>query len=289
MFKKMLMGVFAFVFALVVAGVITQLSSASMFSVAANGSTITTRTPVVGETVPTRTPGAETVPTRTPEPDAPVLQIVNFIDFEDDISEIIVKLNGEEIAQLPYGDSSEYIYMPIGTFLMEIVAVDEQTRGPEDYLLAFADVTFDMSKEYTAVLAGDAGENQPSQIKLVEDNNELPAAGKVKVRIGHFAPFDSDVMNTGVDVRDEDSGLVLAGLSNVQFGTLSDYIELDAGVEYDLIVTSVNGTVLDLKPVTFAAGEIATIIVNGGGANRPVGAGLVSNLRTLYLPLINRE
>ncbi|MEM9776714.1 MAG: hypothetical protein AAF902_19195, partial [Chloroflexota bacterium] len=76
MFKRVLVGVFAFAFSLVVAGVVTQLSSASMFNEAADGSTIITRTPIVGETVPTRTPVVgETVPTRTPEPNAPLLQI----------------------------------------------------------------------------------------------------------------------------------------------------------------------------------------------------------------------
>ncbi|MEM9777137.1 MAG: DUF4397 domain-containing protein, partial [Chloroflexota bacterium] len=146
-----------------------------------------------------------------------------------------------------------------------------------------------MSKEYTAILSGDAGTNQPSQIKLVEDNNTPPSAGKAKIRIGHFAPFDSVVANTGVDVRNESTGLVLANLSNVPFGTLSDYIELDAGVEYDLIVTNSSGTVLDIDPITFAAGEIATIIVSGGGANQSVGASLVSNQRILYLPLIAQD
>ena len=280
MLKKISIGVTLFVFALVVAGVVAQSTTSSANSLA-------TRTPVVGESIPTRTPvvGA-TIPTRTPVPDAPRLQISNFIDFAPGVTEIIVKLNGQEILMLSYGDSSEYLFVPVGTYLMEIVAVTDDTRGPQDYLLAYSNVTFALEEDYTAILGGDAGANLPSQISLIQDDNSDPSAGKAKIRIAHFAPLDSDLANTEVDVMDEGTNLVFAGLSDIPFGTTSGYIEIDANVEYDLIVTNDAGTVLDLAPIAFSEGEIATIIVNGGGANQPIDAGIVSNTSRLYLPVI---
>ncbi|MEM8856711.1 MAG: DUF4397 domain-containing protein [Chloroflexota bacterium] len=297
MFKRVMVGIFAFIFSLVVAGVVTQLSSASMFDVSEDGSTILTRTPIVGETaptrtrmvgesVPTRTPFAgETNPTRTPEPNAPVLQISNFVDFAPGIPNIILKLNGEEYIELPYGDTSEYINVPIGTFLMEIIGVTD-SRSPEDFLLAFQEVTFDMSKEYSGIIGGDAGTTQPTLIKLVEDDNSPPSSGKAKLRVGHFAPFNSVLADTEVDVRNENTGLVVGGLSDIPFGTLSPFIELDAGVEYDLIVVRDGVTVLDLDPFTLIDGEIATVVVNGGGANQSVGASLISNRNYQHFPVI---
>ncbi len=280
MLKKIVIGAVMFVFVILAAGIVAQTSVTS-------ANLLATRTPVVGESIPTRTPVVgQTVPTRTPVPYAPQIQISNFIDFAPGITQIIIKLNGEELVILKYGDTSEYISVPVGTYLMEIVGVTEGTRGPEDYLLAYSTVTFALEAEYSAVIGGDAGANQPGQIKIVEDDNSEPPAGKAKIRVAHFAPFDSVLANTEVNVIDEGTNAVFAGLADIPFGTISDYIEVDAGTAYDLMVTNGAGTVLDLEPVAFSEGEIVTIVVNGGGANQPVDAGVVSNLRKLFLPVV---
>ncbi len=280
MYKRLVFGVSLFLFAIIGAGVVTQSSISS-------ASLLATRTPVVGETVPTRTPVVgQTVPTRTPVPNSPVLQISNFVDFAPGITEIIIKLNGEEILVLKYGDTSEYVYVPPGTFLLEVIAVTDDTRAPEDFLLAFANVTFELEEEYSAIIGGDDGSNQPAQIKVVEDDNTAPPAGKAKIRIAHFAPVDSVLANTAVDVVDEATNTVFAGLSGVQFGAVSSFIEVDSGVAYDLIVTNGSGTVLDLDPITLEEGEIVTIVVNGGGANQPIDAGVISSIDKLFLPVI---
>lgn len=280
MLKKIVIGAVMFVFVILAAGIVAQSSVTS-------ADLLATRTPVVGESIPTRTPVVgQTVPTRTPVPNAPKLQISNFIDFAPGLTEIIIKLNGEERVILKYGDSSEYMFVPVGTYLMEVVGVTGDTRGPEDYLLAYSNVTFALEQEYSAIIGGDAGANQPGQIQVVQDDNSEPPAGKAKIRIAHFAPFDSVLANTEVDVIDEGTSSVLAGLADVPFGTISGYIEVDAGTAYDLIVTNDAGTVLDLPPIAFSEGEIVTIVVNGGGANQPVDAGVVSNLRKLFLPVV---
>lgn len=280
MLKKIMLGVSFVVLSTLAIGAATQSSISS-------ANTVPTRTPVVGETVPTRTPTvSDTIPTRTPVPDAPILQISNFVDFAPGIPEIIIKLNGEELVQLSYGDSSENIYVPVGTYLMEIVAVTGDTRAPEDFLLAFANVTFELEKEYSAIIGGDDGSNQPAQIKIVEDDNSAPAAGKAKIRIAHFAPVDSDLANTAVDVVNEGTNTIFGGLSGVQFGAVSSFIEVDSGVAYDLVVRNGSGIVVDLDPITLSNGEIVTIVVNGGGANQPIDAGVISNLEKSFLPVI---
>ena len=280
MYKKIALGAFATLFSVMVAGLLVQMSSASAVGTEVNGSLN------AGETVPTRTPEPGTIPTRTPHPDGGCIEVAHFADFAIGDAYIVVKLNGLLVVEVTYGSVSNCVNVPPGTSLLEVFSVG--LRSTEDTLLVSETVTVVSGESYTAVINGDGGNNQPTGINFGSNDQSAPASGKAKVRVAHMAPVDSVLLNTQVDVRDTNLGGIVAGLDNIAFGTVSPYVEVTAGIQYEWAVTNAAGTanLLVLDPVTFQAGEIVTIYVSGGGANRSLDAGVTSNVGSVYAPII---
>lgn len=128
-----------------------------------------------------------------------------------------------------------------------------------------ANLDFAAGQAYTAIATGLlAG----LQTLVIEDDLTAPAAGQVKVRVVHAAPAAA-----GVDVYVTAPGAPLAGatpvLTNVPFTAVSDYLTIPAG-EYRIRVTPTGTTTVAIDAtVTFAAGQIRTIVATdapGGGA-----------------------
>lgn len=316
MIKKMGLGILMLFFVAVSAGVLTQLTNAMTLiepgielsssdtvptrtpdpgtipTRTPDAGTIPTRTPDAG-TIPTRTPGPGTIPTRTPEPtlipnEVAFIQLSHFLDIDLGELPLEIWINGTLLTTITYGEITFYLEVPAGTYLLQIIQPPDRAAGSAPPINIEQQVTFGVDESYSVVLSGDDGANQPNALTIFSDDNTPPTNGKAKVRVGHFAPFDSNVANTQVDVREKASGAIVGGLDNIEFGELSDYFELNADTEYDLVVTTADGvtTVLDLEPVTFNEGEIATIIVGGGGANRDLSISINSNIRQSYLPQI---
>lgn len=132
--------------------------------------------------------------------------------------------------------------------------------------------TFDLAADtdYTVAAIGD-GTNQPLALLPLPDNNSAPAAGNVKLRVVHTAPFAATLADTAVSIRTED-GTVVNGLSSVQYGQSSGYFEVPAGT-YDLKIATPNGqtTLINPAPVALAAGAIVTLFAVGDGVLQPLG------------------
>jgi hypothetical protein len=132
--------------------------------------------------------------------------------------------------------------------------------------------TFDLAADtdYTVAAIG-TGTKQPLALLPLVDDNAPPAAGNVKLRVVHAAPFAQNLADTAVSVRTE-AGDVVAGLSNVAFGQASGYFELPAGT-YDLKIATPDGAtkLIDPAPVTLAAGTVATLFAVGDGSTLPLG------------------
>ncbi len=298
MYKKLVLGVFALVSTVIFASVLTQMTNASIglesvsYIVAEEGNTIITRTPTVGETVPTRTPVADpgTIPTRTPSPDGGCIVFAHFNDFDAGDADILIRIGGLEVAEIAYGDVTNCINVPPGSYLLEVIALNG-VRAPEDTLISFANVSISTGAEYTAILTGDGSANQPDGISFVINSTTAPGPNKARVRVVHAAPIDSVPFNTRVDLRDNGSGVVIGGVSNLTFGGVSGVFEVDANVANDWYVSAAGsaGSLIDLAPFTLLSGEEITVYISGGGANRPVSADILTNVESEFLPIISRD
>jgi hypothetical protein len=191
---------------------------------------------------------------------------------------VTIKLNGvTALSNFDYGDSTAYINLPEGSYLVEVFPQGSATAA----ITANVDLTG--GNDYTAIAIGD-GVNQPLSLKALLDNNTAPAAGKFKLRLGHLAPFANTLAGTTADVRLDDGTVIL---NDVVFGNVAEYIELAAGT-YDLKITTPDGstTLINLAPVSFTAGQIVSAFAVGEGSNQPLGGyALPSNATGFFLPL----
>ncbi|WP_154224639.1 DUF4397 domain-containing protein [Marinicella rhabdoformis] len=174
-------------------------------------------------------------------------------------------LNGVEFLQ-----SSGYLTltdngMAPGSTMLEVFA----PPGADDPAI-MATVDLASETDYTVVAIGD-GSNQPLSLLPLMDDNSMPSAGFAKVRIVHSAPFAMDLADTAVSIRTDD-GFIVAGLSSVEFGQNSGYLELPTGM-YDLNVSTPDGStrLIDLAPVFLNDGDIITVFATGDITNQDLG------------------
>ncbi len=205
------------------------------------------------------------------------LQVAHLAPFADP-GTVDIKLNGETaLPGVEYGDSTPYIELPQGSYLVEIFPEGSDTAA----ITETVDLTGGM--DYTAIAVGDIV-NQPPALLVLEDDNTAPAAGSFKLRLGHLAPFADELADTTADVRLDDGTVILP---NVKFGDVADYLELEAGT-YDLKITTPGGdtTLINLAPVTFTGGQILSAFAVGNGTIQDLGGfALPSDDVGFFLPL----
>jgi hypothetical protein len=193
----------------------------------------------------------------------PNLQVAHLAPFAmDPGTAVTVTLDGVPVlTDFAYGDSTEYLPVPAGEYLVEIFPAGSATPAISGTVDLMEDT------DYTAIATGD-GVNQPLALMALVDDNTAPAPGFFKLRVGHLAPFAAG--DALADVRLQDGTPVL---TDVAYDVVSDYLELPAG-EYDLKITTPGGdvTLIDPEPVTFTGGEILSAFATGEGANQPLGA-----------------
>lgn len=124
--------------------------------------------------------------------------------------------------------------------------------------------------DYTVAAIGNIV-GQPLSLLLLADDNAQPAAGNIKIRVVHAAPFSDELTETAVSIR-TDAGNIVGGLANVEFGGNSGYLEIPAG-EYDLQVATPDGTMslINLAPVNLAEGTVVTVFAIGDGVRQELG------------------
>jgi hypothetical protein len=205
------------------------------------------------------------------------LQVAHLAPFAmDPGTAVTVTLNGTPVlTDFAYGDSTEYLPVPAGEYLVEIFPAGSATPAISGTVNLMSEA------HYTAIATGD-GVNQPLALMALVDDNTPPAAGSFKLRVGHLAPFAAG--DALADVRLQDGTPVL---ENVAYGDVAAYLELPAG-EYDLKITTPGGdvTLIDPEPVTFTDGQILSAFATGEGANQPLGAyALPAGEMGFFLPL----
>lgn len=198
--------------------------------------------------------------------DARVL-VGHFAPFSDDLAAtaVDVRINGATaLSNVRYGDFTSYIPLPAGAYSLEVVLAGTST------VAISANVTLADDTDYTVLATGGAN-GQPLTLQPLVDDNRAPAAGNLKLRVIHAAPFGPDAESTAVSIR-TDRGAVVGGLDNVPFFAASGYLEIPAG-NYDLKVSTPDGgtNLIDLAPVDLPAGVVLSVLATGDGVNQPLG------------------
>ncbi|MCX7553745.1 DUF4397 domain-containing protein [Marinicella sp. S1101] len=217
---------------------------------------------------------AATLALEAAEPPAPtrvnVAHLAPFAEALDDTA-VSIDVNGNQVlTDVKYKQASGYLTLADdgsapGSTLLEVFA-----PPGGDTAAITAEVDLAAETDYTVVAIGD-GANQPLSLLPLVDDNSTPADGAFKLRIVHAAPFADTLADTAVSIR-TDGGDVVAGLTGVEFGAATDYLELPAGT-YDLNVSTPDGSarLIDLAPVTLGAGDVVTVFAIGDGANQELG------------------
>lgn len=217
---------------------------------------------------------AAVLPLETAEPPAPTrVNVAHLAPFADSPAgtAVAVDVNGNEVLTgVQYQQASGYLTLADdgaapGSTLLEVYA----PPGAATPAIT-ADVDLAAETDYTVVAIGD-GVNQPLALLPLIDDNSAPSEGNAKVRIVHSAPFASVLADTAVSIR-TDGGDLVAGLTGVQFGDSSGYLELPAAT-YDLNVATPDGStrLIDLAPIALNAGDVVTVFATGDGVNQDLG------------------
>lgn len=193
-----------------------------------------------------------------------ILHLAPFADTVEGTA-VDIAINGDvAFENVRFKDFVDYVELGAGEYTIDIVPV-----GATDPAIS-ATLTLADETDYTVSAIGD-GTKQPLKLWALVDDNTAPAAGNVRVRIVHAAPFAADAASTEVSIRTA-GGNVVGGLTNVPYEAASGYLELPAGT-YDLKVATPDGSVnlIDPLPAALPAGATVTIFAFGDGSNQDLG------------------
>lgn len=171
-------------------------------------------------------------------PDAPAVDV--YVDDEK-----VGALSG-----LEFGDLSDYVAVPGGTYAIKVCAAADETVCPIDV----PEVTVADGTKYTIAATNllDAIEAQ-----VIEDD-PAPTADATQVRVVHFS---ADA--PAVDVLTQDGATTV--VENATYPNATDYLTLDAG-SYDLkVCANADSSVcpLDPGPLDLAAGRSYSVFAVG--------------------------
>ncbi len=227
----------------------------------------------------------------TLQPTMAYLQVAHLAPFAADPgTAVTVTLNSTAVlTDFAFADSTGYIPVPAGSYLVEIFPGGSSTAAISDTLMVSS------GTDYTVIAVGD-GVNQALDLLALVDDNSAPAAGDAKLRIGHLAPFASGAATA--DVRLEDGSPVI---TDVVYGAVAPYLSLPEA-SYDLRITAPGGdpTLINPLAVGLNDGDILSAFAVGDGANQALGVFALPSGKPgfllplylgaeLYLPLVPRN
>jgi hypothetical protein len=201
------------------------------------------------------------------------VNVAHLAPFAMDIADTAVSIDvnsAEVLSGVVYRQSSGYLTLASNGLAPGETMLEVFAPPGADTAAIMATVDLAAETDYTVVAIGD-GVNQPLSLLPLVDDNSAPASGFVKIRVVHSAPFAANLADTAVSIR-TDAGDLVGGLTGVEFGQASGYLEVPAGL-YDLnVATPDGGTVLiDLTPVFLKSGDIVTVLAVGDGVNQDLG------------------
>ena len=130
-----------------------------------------------------------------------------------------------------FGDVEAYLPVDAGTYDLQV-----RVAGSDTVVLSFADLDLPTGLVASVYAVGLVGDGSLGALIAVDDGNDgstvlEPAPAVSDVRVGHLSP---DAPNVDVRILAFD-GSEVAGLDNVPFGVVSDYIELSSATHRILV------------------------------------------------------
>ncbi|NOK58512.1 MAG: hypothetical protein GFH27_549279n318 [Chloroflexi bacterium AL-W] len=183
---------------------------------------------------------------------------VRVVHASPDAPNVDVYVDGVQVLMdVPFKTVSGYLQLAAGERLIQVTVTGD---SPED---AVIEETLDLMSEtaYTVAATGtldgdDAADFGPT---VIVDDLTAPAPGNAKVRVYHFSPDAPAVDVLAI-------GLEEPLISDLEFPTESEYIEVPATATYDLVVTAAGTTepvVIDLADTTLGVGQIYSVFAVG--------------------------
>lgn len=199
--------------------------------------------------------------------------VAHLAPFDSNLANTAVSVNvngGEALTGVQFNQSSGYLNLSASGEAPGVTQLDVFAPPGAANPAISASPDLAANADYTVAAVGNVV-GQPLALLLLEDDNSQPAAGNIKIRVVHAAPFSDELTETAVSIR-TDAGDIVGGLSNVEFGGSSDYLEIPAG-EYDLQVATPDGSMslINLAPVNLAEGTIVTVFAVGDGVRQGLG------------------
>lgn len=162
---------------------------------------------------------------------------------------------GLVIENLSFGEISDYLSMPSGSYDVEVFETGTTTTP----IIDAPGVVFASGQDYTIAARLDGTDAVP---EIYEDNNTLPADGKVHVRFIHLSP-DAPAVDVAVT-----GGPDL--FTNVAYADSTEYLEVDPGT-YDLEVRQAGTSIvaLPLPGISLQSDTVYTVFAVGEAAATP--------------------
>ena len=187
---------------------------------------------------------------------------VRVLHGSPDAPSVDVYVDGTKVdalSGLEFGDLTEYVALPGGTYAVKVCATADATVCPIDVpALAVSDDT-----KYT-IAATNALASIAAQVIA---HDPAPTAGKTQVRVVHFSAD-----TPAVDVLTQDGSATV--VDNVAYPNATGYLTLDAG-SYDLkVCADADNTVCPLDPgaLDLAAGRSYSVFAIGSLAGETLTA-----------------
>lgn len=186
---------------------------------------------------------------------------VRVVHASPDAPEVDVLLDDAVVlSDVAYLAASDYLETSDGDHNLKVNVAGTTTTAID------ADVTLTDGTDYTVIASGLVAQIEPI---VLEDDNTAPAAGSVRVRAIHGAP-SAPAVDVYVTAPGADLATATPTLAGVEFGDVSDYLDVPAG-DYQVRVTpaGTKTVAIDSDALTLAGGQVRTVIAvdaAGGGA-----------------------
>jgi hypothetical protein len=162
-----------------------------------------------------------------------------------------------ELDGVAYGDVSDYVRLPVGTFLVEMTP----SGAADDAAPAVSEV-ITVEKDQPITLAV-MGPNSALVTKVLDDDLTPPADGQARVRV-----IQASTVADTVDISTTKGDVIAAGAAK---GQVTGYATVDDG-PWDLELSS--GSVTSAASVELASGSVNTLLVldnaSGGLTIKPI-------------------
>jgi len=191
---------------------------------------------------------------------------IRVVHASPDAPAVDIFVNGGKVLEnLPFREYSDYLAVPAGTYNVEIKVTGTNTTVKALSLPVAA------GRDYTAIAVGYATPNRAPgfDVKLLEDDNTLPANNGVKLRVVHGAPGAPEV-----DIYVTSPFETLMGkdpvLSRVPFNAASGYLTVPVATYQARVAVAGTKTVaIDSHRLVTWANMVRTIVAvdkkDGGG------------------------